>query len=1200
MALLVAVAGGIVGSLFGMPQLGFLAGSILGSMIFSGGTRGGPKLKDLHVTGSTYGAAIQWLWGTARLGGNIIWTYVLKQHAHHAGGKGGPATYTYSWTGCVGLTSTERTGPIQKVLKIWADTKLVYDATGQSGISKSIPGSGGGGKGGGGHGSGTPVVNGGVTAAYNKLGRFRVYTGTQTELPDPAYETLVGASNATANRGMSKVVFDDVDLENYGNRVPNWTFEVAGPGVTNPLSQNAFKFNFDNSLGNPDGFGFAIDTFRQRAYFMTIGGSGSTTTGLYSMDLKTGNQVMVSSWSRTFAGFGGLSGGSFANEAPVVADDGYLWIWAGGGNYGSWCKIDPDTLLCVGQIGTPSNFASIGGTTTFAHSVVPLVINKSNCLFVPGTVFNDMTLLNLDAGAPISQGTYSDNDLRVCGGNQTSDSAADIWGIGVPTMPSATAINVYHIPASSAGPTISTTFIAAINPADVDSDWTTWNNVSGVQFDATDGNIMFFVKVNNSVSAGHHQQYLIKVSTVTGAIMWKTPYENTAGSAETIPSTEFSAYQSLVTSGIYSVIDNHHQVWTFSTQDGTATKNLWTGNLSAGVQAWADPFGAILFHGDDNQITPSALSNGWGVIVTNEARNGALLGTIVSDICHETGYLDADIDVVALTDNVEGYVLDSQMMGKDAIMPLALAFLFDGMESDYVLHFVKRGGTSIFTIPSTDLAYLDKKMNTIVNETRLQEVDIPNQIAINFLDPNNNYQQATQYSRRPSNPYPTMFSKAAHTENLPLVAEPGFMKQLAEKLLFTAWIERVSYKVTTPWQYLIYDPTDVLTLTLSDGTTMVVRMSTANIGADFSIQWDALAQSTPGYTSIATGVSGEGFIQQTLGPSAASRLFLLDMPLLRDTDDTGQSFTILYDAAAGYNTPWSGAFIAESSDDTNWVDEPPIQTANAVVFGSALNALGDVANPWIIDNTNTLTVNMTNGGGASLSSATLLALCNGANVAALYNVSTGAIEVIQWLTVTANVDGSYTLSGLARGRRGTEVFTGSHAVGDLFIICSTSTISAIKMALSDLNVSRFFRATTQGTLTEDSPIKNFTDTGRTMQPYQPAQQKATLSGSDIELEWVRRTRVGGELRDLTGDVPLSEQSEAYQVDIYNAGGTAVVRSVVVSYPTTPEPDPRFLYTGAMITADGFGSTPTSLIVNIRQISTVIGAGLGKKQTLTVM
>jgi hypothetical protein len=47
-------------------------------------------------------------------------------------------------------------------------------------------------------------------------------------------------------------------------------------------------------------------------------------------------------------------------------------------------------------------------------------------------------------------------------------------------------------------------------------------------------------------------------------------------------------------------------------------------------------------------------------------------------------------------------------------------------------------------------------------------------------------------------------------------------------------------------------------------------------------------------------------------------------------------------------------------------------------------------------------------------------------------------------------------------------------------------------------------------------------------PLAPVHVTATLTGSpeDITLAWVRRTRIGGELKDGTGTVPLGEASEA--------------------------------------------------------------------------
>ena len=61
-------------------------------------------------------------------------------------------------------------------------------------------------------------------------------------------------------------------------------------------------------------------------------------------------------------------------------------------------------------------------------------------------------------------------------------------------------------------------------------------------------------------------------------------------------------------------------------------------------------------------------------------------------------------------------------------------------------------------------------------------------------------------------------------------------------------------------------------------------------------------------------------------------------------------------------------------------------------------------------------------------------------------------------------------------------------------------------------------------------------------PYAPVQITASGSwGSDITLTWQRRTRLGGELIDGGGDVPLAEDSEAYELEILF--GATVVRTV---------------------------------------------------------
>ncbi len=262
-----------------------------------------------------------------------------------------------------------------------------------------------------------------------------------------------------------------------------------------------------------------------------------------------------------------------------------------------------------------------------------------------------------------------------------------------------------------------------------------------------------------------------------------------------------------------------------------------------------------------------------------------------------------------------------------------------------------------------------------------------------------------------------------------------------------------------------------------------------------------------------------------------------------------------------------------------------------------MNALPDVANPFTIDTVNTLTLTMAVGGD-NLASDTLVNVCNGANAGVLLN-SDGTVEIIQWLTKTLNGDGTYTLSQLLRGRRGTEVFTANHSVGDTFVLLTTGTVESIKEALSDLNLSRFYKAVTTGTLFAVATPTALVSEGRPLKPYAPVQITATLSGSDIDLAWVRRTRVGGELMPFTGVVPLSEQYESYQVDIYDPTGMTVLRTLEVDYGAGPTATPGVTYLAADIATD-FGSTPTVLIVDLRQMSAVAGRGFGKQTTLTVM
>lgn len=168
----------------------------------------GPRIGDLSVQTSTYGVEISHLHGTIAVAGNLIWleNNKLKERAHKkkSGGKGGASTtptrtFSYSATFIIAICE----GPIDGIARIWCGDKLIYNAA-----SSDI----------------------GTIIASNKSAKgFRIYYGTDDQLPNPRYEAAKGVGKASAFRGLAYVVFEDFQLADYGNtlQAAEFKFEIV-------------------------------------------------------------------------------------------------------------------------------------------------------------------------------------------------------------------------------------------------------------------------------------------------------------------------------------------------------------------------------------------------------------------------------------------------------------------------------------------------------------------------------------------------------------------------------------------------------------------------------------------------------------------------------------------------------------------------------------------------------------------------------------------------------------------------------------------------------------------------------------------------------------------------------------------------------------------------------------------------------------
>lgn len=182
-----------LGNALGGPPgaaIGALIGRQVDGAVF-GPSRRGPRLKELEVTLSSYGTAIPRIFGRMRVPGAVIWATELQERSEaQGGGKGQPGATLTSYCANVAVALSSR--PIRDIGRIWADGKLLRGAAGDLKVG----------------------------------GTLRIHTGAHAQQPDPLIAASEGEARCPAFRGLAYVVFEALDLADFGNRVPALTFEV--------------------------------------------------------------------------------------------------------------------------------------------------------------------------------------------------------------------------------------------------------------------------------------------------------------------------------------------------------------------------------------------------------------------------------------------------------------------------------------------------------------------------------------------------------------------------------------------------------------------------------------------------------------------------------------------------------------------------------------------------------------------------------------------------------------------------------------------------------------------------------------------------------------------------------------------------------------------------------------------------------------
>jgi hypothetical protein len=274
---------------------------------------------------------------------------------------------------------------------------------------------------------------------------------------------------------------------------------------------------------------------------------------------------------------------------------------------------------------------------------------------------------------------------------------------------------------------------------------------------------------------------------------------------------------------------------------------------------------------------------------------------------------------------------------------------------------------------------------------------------------------------------------------------------------------------------------------------------------------------------------------------------------------------------------WAGAQLNKSTDGTNY--SPVLSTTSGSIIGISQGVLGDFTGGNVFDYQNTVTITLQTTG--TLSSYTELQVLNGSGAFALG--AHGRWEIIQYKTATLVSAGVYTLSGLLRGRRGTEWAQGLHQTGDKFVLADANAWNRLNPGTAEIGLARTFKAVTFKDTLSNTSAQTFTNSAVGLKPYAPVHLSGSRDGSNnLTINWVRRTRTGGEWRDYV-DIGTGEPTLSFDVEVWNSTYTTLLRTISAVTDVTAS------YTAAEQTADGL--TPGNTVyLKVYQISATVGRG----------
>lgn len=566
-----------------------------------------------------------------------------------------------------------------------------------------------------------------------------------------------------------------------------------------------------------------------------------------------------------------------------------------------------------------------------------------------------------------------------------------------------------------------------------------------------------------------------------------------------------------------------------------------------------------------------------------EAQESISVGAVVDSICVACGVPTNDVSTVGLAgDSVRGFAITQAAGGPGALQPLALAYAFDTAEQGGGLRFIKRGRSPRGRITQDMMGghVGGDDRPEAVRFDRNPDMQQPRQASLTFLDPERNYQPNTQLAARA---YGDAENNLGTSVALVLTADEG--RSIVDRMLWEPWTARRICTLDLTDKFVDLRPGDVWVLDSPDPYS-TFKCTRALRGANGLTETEWQGDDPSLYQSTAPGAAS------TVPPNplrlpGPTTLALLNLPLLTDTDDPYG----FYWTAAGSGAGWRGAEVLRSVDGLNFTSMSP--TRQEATLGTVATALPDGPD---LDLSAVVTVVLLDTD-MQLESVSDDELAAGANPIWLGVPGSADGEVLQFRDADLIAPGTYELSYLVRGVKGTEFARPLHGADEQLVFLEFGPVARSSFGAADIGLARDYKAVSLLTDEADTMEQTFTNEGVGLRPYSPGTLGHTGGGAsppdDIVFTWLRRSRIGGDIRGEGADLPLVDGAESYTVEVRNAADTATLRTTVVTAPT-------WTYDAAMQAADFPGGLPATLYWRVAQASGIYGPGLSPWATATVV